>query len=124
MIMFKKFLMGLALGLGLFVGIGAGIAGTITATGLSQGDLVSFLSSTMTLGNEVKDDVDSLRGAFIAVLKSLDANGTITSSGIGNSTQASNSGDDWEEFFGASGSNGTYAIPAADVAAPDLSMTQ
>lgn len=82
----------------------------ITATGINQGDLYNLLSDAVTLCNELKDDIDATAAAVDAVLDKLDADAGITDTNYG-------------AKHGVGGSEST-ALPAAAVAADDLSLSQ
>jgi len=82
--------------------------GKITGTGLYQGDLYTFLSNTVTLCNELKDDVDAMKNTMSALLVKIDAD------------FSSDSG--YASCLGREGKTTADRI-VADVAASDLSLT-
>ena len=59
--MFKRIGTILACAMFVIMGSSLSIAGDITSRGMSQKDLVTFLTNTTTMSNEVKDDYDLLR---------------------------------------------------------------
>ena len=60
----RKFLAGIIIGFLLVAGVA--VAGSITATGMSHGDLYTFLSNVVTIVNELKADVNTIRTAWIS----------------------------------------------------------
>ena len=83
--------------------------GTISNTGLDQGDLVSFITDAVSLCNELKDDIVQIKDTISDVLAKLDADGGVTDT-------------DFVSLH-ATGGSATSVLPA-DVGSDDLSLTQ
>ncbi len=80
----------------------------ITGGGMSQGDLVTFLTNTVTICNELKDDVDKLKLTVDALTQKLDADAGITDT-------------NYEAVVGVGGSDDDAA--PAPLTAADLALT-
>jgi len=81
---------------------------TIKGDGIKQGDLVSFLTNTSTLANELKSDVDVIKAALGSMLAKMDSDAGITDA-------------DYASLY-AQGGSAASPLPA-DVSANDLSLT-
>lgn len=89
---------------------GVAFAEDITGTGMSQKALYNWMSDTNTMCNELKDDVDALKGVIVRLLTMIDAdNGTI--------------GTDYNSTLGLGGNASLGDVVPADVSASDLSFT-
>lgn len=86
------------------------LAGDITERGMSQGDMYQFMSNTVTIVNELKDDVDALKLTIVELLEKLDADTGVNSTNY-NST------------LGLGGNATANSIVPAAVSASDLSLT-